>query len=1036
MLRVADLLTYQGESFFPDADSADLGTVRETFVPTSETVDLCSRVLWRLSSFPTPQPGAFLITGRPGVGKTHLVRQIGGLLANPTDPAWNRLRYLVQDLNPPDRQLKVLRIDVPEDPDLNVGSFLIERLTGSDWAEAAAYFQEVEEADFTELIAEVAATLSTYSVGLLSLENISRRIDHCTDRGRLEVEIRFYKNLCEAFAAQGILVVLIADERHVRPDRGNALAAPLESLAKSCDFLWLSTRNVAQIITSAVARKDAKQRSEIRRIAEQLQRRFPLLELQGAPLADIYPIHPRTFEILFELRGILPGFSPLRFAQDAIKASLDRPADQLITVDSLFEQVLPELRKRPSCHPILSSYDGFSADALSQSPPSSQPKIKALLEAITLLNLCTPQPPSAKDLANALLLCDESEATPGYSLGTSLLLEMEQRGKKYLTAEGDKLERRYRLVPARVPPHRAPAADIVDQTEEFRRQLPLMIFDWIRSEIPSWQPEISLQYQVASQSIAVPYPDGADGATGLVFFKSVFDPLWSDADLVELQGSGYRWILLVLNPCERFYELADMLEKLPSSFAKLAVWWPASPSNSETARLIHLSNTSRLPVLHGIPEAAEVEAAKKESRDILSNLYYRQGRLVSARGSGPLFDESGATGLLNFLNDFLRTSVSSGVQGESGPPDHAAVGGYPGKEGEKETLQWASLLSGLDEILSMDQNAAAKRLKAWHDASFDPDTRLLSSELNPLPEFFLTTRFQKVILHYERHRELLSPVLQRLFSGAIGLGEAMDLIRRYFGNDKSQLEGWKTLEGNLLALIRWMPGFKTWRDYILRAFPVSTGELDTLRRHLLELMNQPHLFLQAVERDSFERSFTSFKAGYTEYYCPLHQKALQIVGGAETQDSKVDGAALRTLELLSGIRQTSQSYLHRVHTIGKWLQRNQCALPVREILDTHPRCHCNFNPDANLHLTQAAERINSIVQDGLEYYRSILRHCKMIIIEELESGISDDTSSRQIAALLGTGPIGTLTGRSIEIINGILEKHHTEFLSAIRSIAQ
>jgi hypothetical protein len=268
------------------------------------------------------------------------------------------------------------------------------------------------------------------------------------------------------------------------------------------------------------------------------------------------------------------------------------------------------------------------------------------------------------------------------------------------------------------------------------------------------------------------------------------------------------------------------------------------------------------------------------------------------------------------------------------------------------------------------------------------------------------------------------------------MGEAMDLIRRYFGNDKRQLEAWKTLEANLQALIRWMPEFRVWREYILTAFPVSTGELDALRRHLLEIMNQPHLFLQSAERDSFERSFMTFKAGYTEYYCSLHEKALQVVGGAETQDSKVDGAALRTLELLSGIRQTSQSYLQRVRAIGKWLQRNQCTLPVREILDTHPRCYCNFNPDGNRHLTQAADQINSIVQDGLEYYRSLLRHCKKLIIEELESGHSDDTSSRQIAALLSAGPVGTLTGRSIEVLNGILEKHHAEFLSALRSAAQ
>ncbi|MFH1572524.1 MAG: hypothetical protein ABIG68_00995 [Acidobacteriota bacterium] len=128
----------------------------------------------------------------------------------------------------------------------------------------------------------------------------------------------------------------------------------------------------------------------------------------------------------------------------------------------------------------------------------------------------------------------------------------------------------------------------------------------------------------------------------------------------------------------------------------------------------------------------------------------------------------------------------------------------------------------------------------------------------------------------------------------------------------------------------------------------------------------------------------------------------------------------------------SQSYLNRVRVIGRWIQANQCSLPVRQILDQSPRCYCNFNPGESRYLGDFVHQINGVIQEGIDYFRSILRACKAPIIQEIKNMGVDDQYSKQMASLFGNGPTVPLKPRSIEILNRVIRRHSTEFLGEIR----
>jgi hypothetical protein len=142
---------------------------------------------------------------------------------------------------------------------------------------------------------------------------------------------------------------------------------------------------------------------------------------------------------------------------------------------------------------------------------------------------------------------------------------------------------------------------------------------------------------------------------------------------------------------------------------------------------------------------------------------------------------------------------------------------------------------------------------------------------------------------------------------------------------------------------------------------------------------------------------------------------------------------LRNLDLLSGLQYTDKIYLNRVNILAKWVQRNKCNLPLRKILERYPRCYCNFNPLGNQPPAGIGSRINGVIQEGIDYFRSILRNCEDLIVQELEDQQVEETIKRQISMLLSLNPMSALKPQSIDILNKIIAKHQGEFRNSIRS---
>jgi hypothetical protein len=373
--------------------------------------------------------------------------------------------------------------------------------------------------------------------------------------------------------------------------------------------------------------------------------------------------------------------------------------------------------------------------------------------------------------------------------------------------------------------------------------------------------------------------------------------------------------------------------------------------------------------------------------------------------------------------------------------DQPGQEGAPGSDdtrGEQaaETLLWVALLTDRKEPPD-DACTAELFVATWWSESFEANCEALLAKLHALPEPLLTNRFAQDVKRCERTFDLIRPIFLNLVKKQESFSWAITQLRRLFHGDETQVVGWKHDMENLAALVYWTPAFLQAHEYLGRALPLGQAALDEERHSLLGLIESPHKFAAAQERDVLDRRFIAYKRNYVDAYSSAHDYALHLIdAGASKSESKVDALALHNLEILSTLAHAEKGYLNRVRMIAHWIRHNHCELPVRLILDRHPRCYCNFNPGRRLQPGDSAAQVNAAIAEGIEYFRKILSACKTQIIHELKLLKVDDPTARQIASLLSRGPLAALKPRAIEVLNRVIEKYRPDFLSAMRSTAR
>jgi hypothetical protein len=309
-------------------------------------------------------------------------------------------------------------------------------------------------------------------------------------------------------------------------------------------------------------------------------------------------------------------------------------------------------------------------------------------------------------------------------------------------------------------------------------------------------------------------------------------------------------------------------------------------------------------------------------------------------------------------------------------------------------MKWARRLTARQDLPLITDDAGRGEVRAaladWL-AAWRASTVL--EDFERLPDSGLTTRAGKLAADVRRTFGEAADVVE----AALGSDDAPleDILQRVADIFASSPEEHARAVEQLDALRIYVEGIalrETSRDYLVLAEPTGVEEIESARRELLNLAEDPHTLFDADSRARFDLLWQAFRDRYAAHYAAAHDLAV----GAQGQhggalDEFTCAAPWREFEALAALPFVDPLPWREASRLAARVSVSRCALPVRELLATQPRCACAFRLAGAAEHNDALVRLEDLTGRGRAIYRRALAHFHKHLATALETLVAEET---------------------------------------------
>jgi hypothetical protein len=366
------------------------------------------------------------------------------------------------------------------------------------------------------------------------------------------------------------------------------------------------------------------------------------------------------------------------------------------------------------------------------------------------------------------------------------------------------------------------------------------------------------------------------------------------------------------------------------------------------------------------------------------------------------------------------SEARQGGDGESGgasqpPDDTSQPSSAEAQPLAEELVGWARLLTGKPSLGSDGAGHAPEEardaLALWLD---EWRRRGLRRKFEALPDGCLTKRVWGAEAEVRKSFGRAAAALETMLGGKLPLEEGLARVAEAFRRSPETLAlRARTLE-DLTEFVEGHAGRERVRAYIAAAEPTGVGEIETARRELLGIAEDPNNFLDASRRERFGRLWREFRARYTEHYAAAHDKTVGDSSAREALRSLRRGGRWREFESLSRLPVVSTQVWRQAEDLLRVASGARCELPVRKLLEAQPSCACRFRLSQAAELEELPQEVEALMERGLKVYRRTLLMLGAnlaISLDALARREDDEECAQQARALAGVFAQGRVPER-------------------------
>ncbi len=357
---------------------------------TDVTSELMAQWLGNVVTVSDENGSAKALAGYRGVGKSHFLATFGALLANP------ELRSRVTDSHVSLAAQHLSRRHYPV--------AYVRRGTRDTLLDELRYgisvTLETEISDIPEGVEDIVLFINEKVTDVpftIIVDTAFERDSRVTrDDGVL------LGNLAEVIKERNIFVGIALDDDITEADGINS------AIALSYTIDYLDQEHLYRIVNTHIFPKNQQSQTHIHNIYQYLREVSPGFRWSEQSFSSLYPLHPSILEVAPFIRLYAANFALLGFASEAGARILGRPANSLIALDEVFDNVESTLRKAKDLEEAFEVYDRIGKDVVSNIPVMQRLQAKLILKALFVLSL-DGDGTTAKEICAAMLIYDESD---------------------------------------------------------------------------------------------------------------------------------------------------------------------------------------------------------------------------------------------------------------------------------------------------------------------------------------------------------------------------------------------------------------------------------------------------------------------------------------------------------------------------------------------------------------------------------------------------------------------------------------------------
>ncbi len=452
---VKEYLDFQKIDYLKSVSAATPDAFLRTFLSTDSLVELLTRILetmvakFNSSEKPGAGPVSTLLTGGYGSGKTHLLKLIHALLTVPqpfiprvTDPRVISSVGMLRRMNP-----LTVWIDSADSPEVPLPELILTKIAEAFQTRHQRPLLDPANIPGIDLIRAheiITFRLTAESPTCLIIDGLSERALH-RSLPQINEDIEFLSFLGFSSKSAQLFLLVAAHEDFFSPTSplgiDNVLMA---QTLENFKIDWIDRTNLREIISRNILKKSPRQKLELSKIFSFIKLKLPNFQSSERDFADSYPFHPVIFDLAEKIRGKVPSFALIDFVINTYPRISSHRAISIVTLDHLFDQIEYDIKQVPVLEPLYSLYLSVSEKTLERQQGRWKSWGKMLLKALFLFTLAD-RTPTVRELADSLLLFEDTEAGLSYNTVGMLLIQMEKDAESDFTVAGDRLERAYRF---------------------------------------------------------------------------------------------------------------------------------------------------------------------------------------------------------------------------------------------------------------------------------------------------------------------------------------------------------------------------------------------------------------------------------------------------------------------------------------------------------------------------------------------------------------------------------------------------------------